>query len=143
MFTGAFGVVFGLIAVFVNDGNQISNGGFFQGYNSMTWMVISLQVFIIQKDVYNFVSVCVYSSLAWKFTIFLVYFVSKNVDRLTTEKYKLNWFEPQQYIHTTVHCNVNVIFFSERKSFDAYETKTLIGCEVLKVDVSLVPYFDL
>jgi len=53
LFTGAFGVVFGLIAVFINDGNQISNGGFFQGYNSMTWMVISLQVFIIQKDVYN------------------------------------------------------------------------------------------
>lgn len=46
-------MVFGLIAVFINDGNQISNGGFFQGYNSMTWMVISLQVFIIHKDVYN------------------------------------------------------------------------------------------
>ena len=67
----------------------------------------------------------------------------KNVDRLTTRKYKLNWFEPQKYIHTTVNCNVNAIYFSERKSFDAYETKTLIGCEVLKVDVSLVPYFDL
>ena len=73
----------------------------------------------------------------------LVYFVLKNVDRLTTEKYKLNWFEPQKYIHTTVNCNFNAIFFSERKRFDAYEIKTLIGCEVLKVDVSLIPYFDL
>ena len=106
-------------------------------------MVISLQVFIIQKDVYN-LFVFVFISLwlenlqySW-FTLF-----SKKVDTLTTEKYKLNWFEPQKYIHTTVNCNVNAIFFSERKRFDAYEIKTLIGCEVLKVDVSLVPYFDL
>lgn len=75
MFTGAFGVVFGLIAVFVNDGNQISNGGFFQGYNSMTWMVISLQVFIIQKDVYNlfvfvFISLWLENLQYSRFTLF-------------------------------------------------------------------------
>ena len=43
-FVGAFGVIFGLMAVFINDGNHIAEGGFLQGYNRVTWMVISLQV---------------------------------------------------------------------------------------------------
>ena len=42
--SGTFGVIFGLIAVFVNDGDAVRTAGFFQGYNSTTWVVISLQV---------------------------------------------------------------------------------------------------
>lgn len=42
---GAFGVIFGLMAVFINDGNHIAEGGFLQGYGRVTWMVISLQAF--------------------------------------------------------------------------------------------------
>lgn len=41
---GSFGVIFGLIAVFVNDGNAVESNGFLQGYNRVTWIVISLQV---------------------------------------------------------------------------------------------------
>ncbi|KAL9951361.1 hypothetical protein ACROYT_G044012 [Oculina patagonica] len=42
---GSFGVIFGLIAVFVNDGNAVESNGFLQGYNRVTWIVISLQAF--------------------------------------------------------------------------------------------------
>ncbi|KAK2555084.1 UDP-N-acetylglucosamine transporter [Acropora cervicornis] len=42
---GSFGVVFGLMAVMTNDGSQVSRGGFLQGYNRITWIVISLQAF--------------------------------------------------------------------------------------------------
>lgn len=42
--TGSFGVMFGLMAVWINDGSQVSSGGFLQGYNRITWIVISLQV---------------------------------------------------------------------------------------------------
>ena len=43
-FAGSFGVIFGLLAVFVNDGKAVVNQGFLQGYNKITWIVISLQV---------------------------------------------------------------------------------------------------
>ena len=42
--TGSFGVIFGMMAVMLNDGSQVSSGGFLQGYNKITWIVISLQV---------------------------------------------------------------------------------------------------
>ncbi|EDO34876.1 predicted protein [Nematostella vectensis] len=42
---GSFGIVFGLAAVFVNDGKKVQNGGFFQGYNYITWIVVFLQAF--------------------------------------------------------------------------------------------------
>lgn len=38
-----FGFVFGLAAVYVQDSEQVSTGGFFQGYNSTTVMVVVLQ----------------------------------------------------------------------------------------------------
>ncbi|PFX15653.1 UDP-N-acetylglucosamine transporter [Stylophora pistillata] len=42
---GTFGVIFGLVAVYGNDGKAVSNQGFLQGYNNITWIVISLQAF--------------------------------------------------------------------------------------------------
>lgn len=42
---GSFGVIFGMMAVMLNDGSQVSSGGFLQGYNKITWIVISLQAF--------------------------------------------------------------------------------------------------
>lgn len=38
-----FGFVFGLAAVYVQDSEQVNTGGFFQGYNSTTVMVVLLQ----------------------------------------------------------------------------------------------------
>jgi len=37
-------VIFGLMAVYINDGDHVVSGGFLQGYNRVTWIVISLQV---------------------------------------------------------------------------------------------------
>ncbi|XP_068098742.1 UDP-N-acetylglucosamine transporter isoform X3 [Hyperolius riggenbachi] len=40
---GFFGGIFGLIGVFVYDGDSVSKGGFFQGYSNITWTVVVLQ----------------------------------------------------------------------------------------------------
>ncbi|KAJ8011267.1 hypothetical protein DPEC_G00056380 [Dallia pectoralis] len=40
---GLFGLLFGLFGVFVYDGKQVKESGFFQGYNSLTWTVVALQ----------------------------------------------------------------------------------------------------
>ncbi|XP_018080140.1 solute carrier family 35 (UDP-N-acetylglucosamine (UDP-GlcNAc) transporter), member A3, gene 2 L homeolog isoform X1 [Xenopus laevis] len=40
---GFFGWIFGLIGVFIYDGERVSQGGFFQGYNNLTWAVVALQ----------------------------------------------------------------------------------------------------
>ena len=37
-------MIFGLMAVWINDGSQVSSGGYLQGYNRITWIVICLQV---------------------------------------------------------------------------------------------------
>ncbi|XP_020632747.1 UDP-N-acetylglucosamine transporter-like [Orbicella faveolata] len=42
---GSFGIIFGLIAVYVNDGSAVQSQGFLQGYNRITWIVIALQAF--------------------------------------------------------------------------------------------------
>eukprot|EP00051_Salpingoeca_urceolata_P027830 m.483482 g.483482 ORF g.483482 m.483482 type:complete len:337 (-) comp22954_c0_seq1:212-1222(-) len=42
---GWFGFVLGFIAVFVNDYEQVTDGGFFQHYDNFTWIVISLYAF--------------------------------------------------------------------------------------------------
>ena len=39
-----FGIIFGLSAVFIDDGSAVRAKGFFQGYNNFTWAVIFLQV---------------------------------------------------------------------------------------------------
>ncbi|XP_018583668.1 UDP-N-acetylglucosamine transporter-like isoform X2 [Scleropages formosus] len=40
---GVFGLVFGLMGVFVYDGNRVREYGMFQGYNHLTWTVVALQ----------------------------------------------------------------------------------------------------
>ncbi|XP_006000073.1 UDP-N-acetylglucosamine transporter [Latimeria chalumnae] len=40
---GFFGVIFGLMGVFVYDGERVRQHGMFQGYNKLTWTVIILQ----------------------------------------------------------------------------------------------------
>ncbi|KAJ8357347.1 hypothetical protein SKAU_G00201410 [Synaphobranchus kaupii] len=40
---GLFGLVFGLMAVFVYDGERVRESGMFQGYNRITWTVVALQ----------------------------------------------------------------------------------------------------
>ncbi|KAJ8274563.1 hypothetical protein COCON_G00091880 [Conger conger] len=40
---GLFGLVFGLMGVFVYDGERVRESGMFQGYNRITWMVVALQ----------------------------------------------------------------------------------------------------
>ncbi|XP_076308856.1 UDP-N-acetylglucosamine transporter-like isoform X2 [Tachypleus tridentatus] len=40
-----FCCLLGLIAVFINDQNAVLEGGFFQGYNHITWLVVFLQAF--------------------------------------------------------------------------------------------------
>ncbi|KAL3209279.1 hypothetical protein MRX96_009271 [Rhipicephalus microplus] len=40
-----FGFLLGIVAMLVSDWNQLLAGGFFQGYNAVTWMVILLQTF--------------------------------------------------------------------------------------------------
>lgn len=40
---GFFGSIFGLMGVYVYDGELVSQNGFFQGYNRLTWAVVALQ----------------------------------------------------------------------------------------------------
>uniref|UniRef100_A0A8C7I524 Solute carrier family 35 member A3b n=1 Tax=Oncorhynchus kisutch TaxID=8019 RepID=A0A8C7I524_ONCKI len=40
---GLFGLVFGLMGVFVYDGERVRESGVFQGYNTLTWTVVALQ----------------------------------------------------------------------------------------------------
>ncbi|XP_074640995.1 UDP-N-acetylglucosamine transporter-like isoform X2 [Tubulanus polymorphus] len=42
---GLFGAITGLIGVFINDSTAVLQNGFFQGYNEVTWIVITLQAF--------------------------------------------------------------------------------------------------
>uniref|UniRef100_A0A2I2YLU5 Solute carrier family 35 member A3 n=1 Tax=Gorilla gorilla gorilla TaxID=9595 RepID=A0A2I2YLU5_GORGO len=41
---GFFGSIFGLMGVYIYDGELVSKNGFFQGYNRLTWIVVVLQV---------------------------------------------------------------------------------------------------
>ncbi|KAB5579709.1 hypothetical protein PHYPO_G00198060 [Pangasianodon hypophthalmus] len=40
---GLFGLIFGLIGVFAQDGDKVWESGILQGYNSVTWAVVILQ----------------------------------------------------------------------------------------------------
>ncbi|KAI5612547.1 hypothetical protein C0J50_4279, partial [Silurus asotus] len=40
---GLFGLIFGLIGVFVQDGDKVWENGLLQGYNGVTWTVVVLQ----------------------------------------------------------------------------------------------------
>lgn len=41
---GLFGLLFGLIGVFAQDGEKVRESGILQGYNNVTWAVVILQV---------------------------------------------------------------------------------------------------
>uniref|UniRef100_A0A8C1V5S6 Solute carrier family 35 member A3b n=1 Tax=Cyprinus carpio TaxID=7962 RepID=A0A8C1V5S6_CYPCA len=43
LFSGLFGLIFGLGGVFVYDGERVRENGLFQGYNGLTWTVVALQ----------------------------------------------------------------------------------------------------
>ncbi|TRY97556.1 hypothetical protein DNTS_002593 [Danionella cerebrum] len=40
---GLFGLIFGLVGVFLFDRSKVLEMGFFQGYNNLTWTVVTLQ----------------------------------------------------------------------------------------------------
>ncbi|XP_051555276.1 solute carrier family 35 member A3b isoform X1 [Myxocyprinus asiaticus] len=40
---GVFGLMFGLVGVFVYDGERVQENGLFQGYSNVTWAVVALQ----------------------------------------------------------------------------------------------------
>lgn len=42
--SGLFGLFFSLIGVFAQDGDKVREKGILQGYNSVTWTVVILQV---------------------------------------------------------------------------------------------------
>lgn len=44
LFSGLFGLIFGLGGVFGYDGERVQENGLFQGYNGVTWTVVALQV---------------------------------------------------------------------------------------------------
>ena len=41
---GMFGLVFGLFGMLAFDGERVTESGMFQGYNTITWTVVALQV---------------------------------------------------------------------------------------------------
>lgn len=41
---GMFGLVFGLSGMLMYDGERVTQSGMFQGYNTVTWAVVALQV---------------------------------------------------------------------------------------------------
>ena len=51
-FLGFFGSIFGLMGVYVYDGELVSKNGFFQGYNRLTWIVVVLQVKHLKSYIY-------------------------------------------------------------------------------------------
>jgi hypothetical protein len=53
LFSAIFGTIFGLIIVVFFDYNAIMDKGFFQGYTTIVWIVIFLQV-ILDRNVDNF-----------------------------------------------------------------------------------------
>lgn len=44
VFPGMFGLVFGLFGMLAYDGERVKESGMFQGYNTVTWAVVALQV---------------------------------------------------------------------------------------------------
>lgn len=42
--SGMFGLVFGLLGMMAYDGERVRESGMFQGYNTVTWTVVALQV---------------------------------------------------------------------------------------------------
>ncbi|KAF6075006.1 hypothetical protein HJG60_009408 [Phyllostomus discolor] len=63
---GFFGSLFGLMGVYVYDGELVSRDGFFQGYSRLTWAVVALQPQGIgSPSVYHAVIVIFLEFFAW------------------------------------------------------------------------------
>uniref|UniRef100_A0A2I2ZPY9 Major facilitator superfamily domain containing 14A n=1 Tax=Gorilla gorilla gorilla TaxID=9595 RepID=A0A2I2ZPY9_GORGO len=63
---GFFGSIFGLMGVYIYDGELVSKNGFFQGYNRLTWIVVVLQPQGIgSPSVYHAVIVIFLEFFAW------------------------------------------------------------------------------
>lgn len=56
VFPGMFGLVFGLIGMMIYDGERVQESGMFQGYNSITWTVVALQVTLTSLPVIQYFS---------------------------------------------------------------------------------------
>ena len=54
-----FGLVFGLIGMLAYDGERVSESGMFQGYNTVTWTVVALQVPVSNLLRFTVSSACV------------------------------------------------------------------------------------
>lgn len=54
MFPGMFGLVFGLVGMLAYDGERVKESGMFQGYNTVTWTVVALQVTLTPLTVTQF-----------------------------------------------------------------------------------------
>lgn len=50
-----FGLVFGLFGMMAYDGERVRESGMFQGYNTVTWTVVALQVTFTRCAVAYFV----------------------------------------------------------------------------------------
>lgn len=50
-----FGLVFGLIGMLAYDGERVRESGVFQGYNTVTWTVVALQVTLTPLTVAQYV----------------------------------------------------------------------------------------
>lgn len=47
MFPGMFGLVFGVFGMLLYDGRRVWESGMLQGYNTITWAVVILQVTLL------------------------------------------------------------------------------------------------
>lgn len=47
---GLFGLIFGFIGMLLYDGDRVKEYGMFQGYNTVTWTVVALQVCQSQRS---------------------------------------------------------------------------------------------
>lgn len=53
VFSGMFGFVFGLFGMLLYDGERVKESGMFQGYNTITWTVVALQVSLTPLVVFH------------------------------------------------------------------------------------------
>jgi UDP-sugar transporter A1/2/3 len=51
---GFFGTIIGIVSVYTYDIKAVSDGGFFQGYNTTVWMVVFLHVIFYKQKIRSF-----------------------------------------------------------------------------------------
>ena len=50
---GVFSIIFGAAGVIINDWEKVASRGFFDGYTAVVWLVIMLQVTILDSAFYT------------------------------------------------------------------------------------------